>query len=79
MVVREPDDEALQAVVRMLHELVEARDGSSRPTGAVRPKSTADLVTLLNAGVITVAEARQFLRLSEGDGTTANRRSVRCG
>ncbi len=57
MVVRELDDEALQAVVRMLCELVEARGGSRPRTEAVRPRSTADLVTLLNAGVITLAGA----------------------
>ncbi len=79
VVVRQPDDEALQAVTRMLHELVEARGGSRRRTVAVMPRTTADLVTLLNAGVITLAEARRYLRLREEDGRTPNRRSGRCG
>ncbi len=79
MVVRQLDDEAPQAVVRMLRELVEARGGSRPRTEAVRPRSTADLVTLLTAGVITLAEARPYLRLREEYGRTPNRRSVRCG
>ncbi len=79
MVVRQLDDEALQAVVRRLHELVEARGGSRRRTEAVMPRSTADVVTLLNAGVVTLVEVRLYLRLREEDGRTANRRSVRCG
>ncbi len=79
VVVRERDDETLQPVARMLRELVEARGGSRQRTEAVRPRCTADLVTLLNAGVITLAEARRYLRLREEDGRTPNRRSVRCG
>jgi hypothetical protein len=71
VVVREPD-ETLQAVARMVRELVEARAGSRRRTEAVRPRSTADLVTLLNAGVITLAEARRYLLLSD-DEKTRNR------
>ncbi len=77
--VREPDDEALQAVARMLREPVEARGGSRQRPEAVRPRTTADLVTLHNAGVITLAEARRYLRLREEDGRTPSRRSVRCG
>jgi len=34
---------------------------------AVRPRSTADLVALLNAGVINLAEARRYLRLRDDD------------
>ncbi len=79
VVVRDLDDEAVQAVARMLRELVEARGRSRQRTEAVRPRSTADLVTLLNAGVITLAEARRYLRLRGEGGRTASRRSVRCG
>ncbi len=79
VVVRELDDEALQAVARMLRELVEARGGSRQRTEAVRPRCTADLVTLLDAGVITLAEARRYLRLRADDGRTPSRRNVTCG
>ena len=69
MVVREPDDETLQAVAQLLRELVETRGRGRRRVEAVRPQSTADVVTLLNAGVITLAEARRYLRLREDDKT----------
>jgi hypothetical protein len=78
VVVREPDDETLQAVARLLRELVETQGRGRRRTEAVRPQSTADVVTLLNAGVITLAEARRYLRLREDD-RTRNRRNVTCG
>jgi hypothetical protein len=78
VVVREPDDETLQAVAQLLRELVETRGRGRRRMEAVRPQSTADVVTLLNAGVITLAEARRYLRLREDD-RTRNRRNVTCG
>jgi hypothetical protein len=77
VVVREPDNETLQAVARLLHELVDA-ERRRRQTEALRPQNTADVVALLNAGVITLAEARRYLRLREED-NTRNRRNVTCG
>ena len=35
------------------------------PSDTVRPQSTADIVTLLNAGVISLREARRYLGLGE--------------
>jgi hypothetical protein len=67
VVVREPDDETLQAVARLLRELVETRGRNRRRVDAVRPQSAADVVALLNAGVIDLAEARRYLRLHEND------------
>ena len=69
MVVRKPVDETLRAVARLLRELVEARGRGRRRIEEVRPQNTADLVALLNAGVITLAEARRYLRLREDDKT----------
>jgi hypothetical protein len=79
VVVRELDVETLRALARMLADhpvvtlarlwdLAEARDASrqERPDD-IRPRTTGDLVTLLNAGVITMAEARRYLRLQEED------------
>jgi len=55
--------------------------GCDRPCGAVdlrpelapwvRPQSTTDLVRLLNAGVITLVEARRYLGLHEEVGLCA--------
>ena len=73
MVVREPDDETLQAVAQLLRELVETRGRNRRRLDAVRPQSAADVVALLNAGVITLAEARRYLRLAEDDITRKRR------
>ena len=67
MVVRAPDDETLQAVGQLLRELVETRGRNRRRVDAVRPQSAADVVALLNAGVITMAEARRYLWLREDD------------
>jgi len=69
VVVRKPVDETLRAVARLLRELVEARGRGRRRIEEVRPQNTADLVALLNAGVITLAEARRYLRLREDDKT----------
>lgn len=37
----------------------------SERAGAVRPRNARDIIALLNAGVITLAEARQYLGLAE--------------
>jgi hypothetical protein len=38
-------------------------------TESVRPESTADVVALLNAGVISLVEARRYLGLHAEDAT----------
>jgi hypothetical protein len=45
-----------------------AIDARSEWTGSVKPLSTTDIVTLLNAGVITLTEARGYLGLGEENG-----------
>jgi hypothetical protein len=74
----EVDREQLEAVLRLLaeypeltpqrlRELVEGeRNGASRRrprTEAVRPRTTGEVVAMVEAKVITRAEARRYLRL----------------
>jgi hypothetical protein len=73
--VREVDRETFQGVMALLaehpeltparlRELVDANgNGRRRRVDAIRPRTSAEVVALLEAKVITRAEARRYLRL----------------
>jgi hypothetical protein len=75
--VRELDAETLRALaqrlvdhpeqtIARLHALVEAEEDGPRPRPeVVGPRTTADVIALLNAGVVSLAEARRYLRVND--------------